>query len=538
MSNTTSLRTSVIPTSNDIAVYTSGQPIYSAASGFGKKDSTVLVAPGQVVFYNPATKLSTGSAATFATAPLIKIGVGIDLNNDGQSDDIRWFNDGFSGCSMRDMAGRAPICGVPSITDGFFGCIKCNETYTIEVQVYDPTTLAFGQPGIGFIYHFSYFYPCGDCTSGDCNEQTPNGDEVMCGLYNKIKGIENDPNWDITLNNLPLPSDHEYRFDVAKLYDGAAGFADGTTFEYCLTGSDSTCKDCDLYDPIGGYSLTGESDVAFSPVTVTEVSEGVFKSTKAQVQSAVDQLNVALGGSGSAIFIPAVGNCCSNNKIEINTCLLDFELQTDGDGTVISTCDEGPTNPFSTFTTPSECQDCDSQDNTFTLTNGLRFYSKPIEGECDCIPGNRALVEYFSEVEVYFKRGWELSGTKVVKRQYATLPKGQGFQWQAREIANFRDGFTEPFVTNNWGGKYGFPDANDILRQVKVDCTDSYCVIGGTYQGKTRHDNTGETSFVPQTVYLLIPDDHSTAKASILTAWNNLFTGTQCGVASITCASY
>lgn len=531
MSNTLGPRTTVIATSNNVAVYTEGQPISTVTSTKGTHaKQTYLVAPGQVVFFNPATGLSTGTAATKSTVPLLMAGVAIDSDGDGSTDYIRWFNDGFTGCSARSLDGRAPNCGLASITDIFFGCAECNQTYTIEVQVYDPITEAFGSKSLGYIYHFSYTLPCGDCTTGDCVEVAANADEIMCGLYNKIKGIENDPNWDIKLNGFPLPRDHEYRFDVAKLYDGTAtDFSDNTTFEYCLTQSDTACENCDVFTAIGGYSLDGDPDVVFSPATFTGTT-----STRGQLASAIDQLNVALAGNGSAVFIPAVGNCCTNHKIEVNTCLLDFELH-DHEGTVITPC--ATSNPFSELTRYSECQDCNSANSTITQRAGLRFYSKPIEGECGCLNGNKDKVEYYGEIEAYPVHGFKSNGGAwSARRQAATLPEGQGFEWQGKEIRTLRQPGTEPFVIKNFGGKYGFPEANDLLNQVTTNCKERYCVISAVIQQKTKHEMMGEVYFVPQTIYLLIPADHTTASASVLTALNNYLAGGDCGVASISCA--
>lgn len=535
MSISNTLRTDIIATSANAAVYTAGQPIYSSSGVWGSK-STVLVPPGVAVFYNPATGLSTGTAATPSTVPLLKVGVAVDYDGDGQSDDIIWFNEGMASGDFLNHSGRSSKCGLPNIKQVVWGanCFECNKTYTIRVDVSDPVTEAFGRRDTGaYTYHFSYTPPCSDCTTGDCLEAAVNADEVMCGLYNKIKGITHDPNWDITLNSLPLPENHEYRFDVAMLYDGAApAYADNTTLEYCLTAADATCENCSQYTAIGGYSLDGDPDVVFSPATFSGTDPDEY-STKAQIESAVAQLNEALGGNGTAIFLPAVGNCCTNNKIEINTCLTAFELHGPGGAAdLITPCQES--NPFSTDTTYAQCQDCNSANSTFSPVAGLRFFSKPVSGECDCIAGNQALVEYFSELDVAVTDGFVLSNVRVATMQDATLPENQGFQWQSKEIGTKQLAFHEPFVTGNWTGKFGYPEPNDLLNRVTVDCTERYCVLGAVVARKTRHDNTGETSYVKQTIHLLIPDDHTTAKTSILTAWNAYF-GAVAG--TITCAS-
>lgn len=530
--STTSLRTSILVATADTAVLGNGVAVYTGPSAWGKKDSRINMTIGQFVFMDATTKLGKGTTATKSTVPLVKIGVAVDNSGKGIPDDIRWANDGISGCSLRDLDGRAANCGLGNIADLHWGQVVCGQTYTIEVEAHDPITEAFGGRDLGYIYSFSYTHKCGDCSTGDCVDPTPNADEVMCGLYNKIKGIHNDPNWDILLNDLPLPVDHEYRFDVAKLFDGdSADFADDTTFEFCLTQTDGDCVSCDRFTDIGGYSL-GEGTVLFSPATYINDGE-TFYSTRGHIESVVSQLEAALGGNGSVVFLPAVGNCCTTHKLEINTCLLDFALF-DGEGVEIEPCNAS--NPFSAWTVYSECQDCNSANGTITPVAGLRFYSKPFEGECQCLAGNKAHAEYYSEVIPYFRRGWKDGCIRKLVRQHGTIPEGQGFFWQAKEIQNLRYAFNAPFVVNNWGGKYGFPEDNDLLNQVTVDCKDSYCVISGTIQSKTRHDVTGETSSVPQTLYILIPTSFTTAQTSILLALNNYFTGGDCGLATISCA--
>lgn len=545
MSNTIALRTTVIAADRDAVVFASGGPVYGGGSEDGLTPSYVIPLPGTVVFYNPETGLSTGTAATKSTVPLLQIGVAVSYSGDTNvSDDIIWFNDGFNGCSIQNMSGRASACGTGSIVDALWNgnCLECNKTYTIRVEVYDPFTETFGKAGEGHKYAFSYTLPCGDCTTGDCVQPTPNSDEVMCGLYNKIKGIHPDPSWSILYNGLPLPGDHEYRFDVAMLYDdGSAEAPASTTFEYCLTATDGDCTDCTNYTDIGGYNLTGgeETDVVFSPATFSEVDEETLYSSKKQIISAVAQLNTVLSEQGgSAVFLPAVGNCCDNNKIEINTCLVDFVLN-DGAGVPIVPCDDS--NPFDEQTIYSECQDCDSSNTTRSYTNGLRFFSKPVEHVCDCIPGNIVLAEYFSEVEVYFdesSKSWPSTGVRTVRRQLGSLPKNQGFQWNATELANMHEGFRQPFIVDNNVGKYGLPSANDYRSRLTTKCLDSYCSLEGVFAGKTKHTEMGETAFTAQSVALLLKTGNTTAITSVLTAWNNYFAGGDCGLATITCASW
>ena len=268
----------------------------------------------------------------------------------------------------------------------------------------------------------------------------------------------------------------------------------------------------------------------FDPVTYVDAN-----SRKAHIKSAISQLNAGLGANGSAVYLEAVGNCCTNNKIEVNTCKVDFQLL-DHNGAAITPC--ATSNPFSDQTVYSECQFCGNANTTRTFSRGLRFYSKPVLPKIDPIPGNHTYQDYLSEVEVKFMRGWENSGSKTVVRQHPTLPKGQGFEWAAKEIKALREGFTQPYYVDNFGGNYGYPEPNDLLRQGLVDQNDAYCVIGGRYTGKGYVENTGESKAVPMDIYFLIKSDHTNAKTSILAALNNYFAGGDCGLPTITCSNY
>ena len=532
MSRTTSFTTRIIASSADLAVYTNGAAVFSTPVKRGAKVRP-LASPGQWVFMNVDTQLSTGTTATPATVPNLAIGVAIGSN--GIAEYIRWFNDGFKGCqNVRDLKGRESNCGLGNITDIFFGCIECGQTYTVKVVAYDPITEALGYGEGKYEYTFSYTPGCGDCASGDCPSTTVSADQVMCGLYNKIKGIENDPNWDIKLNNFPIPRDHEYRFDVAKLYDGSeAAYASETTFEYCLTQTSGECADCNNFTAIGGYSLDGDPDVVFSPSTFL-TDNGTVVSRRAHIDSAIEELNVALAGNGNAVLLPAVGNCCSTHKIEVNTCLESFELHSNT-GAVITPC--AKSNPFSAVTVYNECQDCDNANTTRTFTAGLRFYSRPVESECTCVNGSTTLPSYFHEIEVY-TIGFDLNGGIYKNvRQTSTIPEGQGFTWVARELGVLENGNTEPFVYGIYGGKWGLDvKSNDLLAQATVDCEKAYCSIQWLTEQKTDHTNIGTVRYFPETDIALIPTNHATAKASFLTAINAYFAGS-CGPATVTCAA-
>jgi hypothetical protein len=280
--------------------------------------------------------------------------------------------------------------------------------------------------------------------------------------------------------------------------------------------------------------LGEEGPITFDPAPYTVDGSSEYHTTGRQLERVAELITEALDGSGTAVYIRPTGNCCSNHKIEVNTCVVGFELL-DADGEVIEPCDDS--NPFTDVTTYAECQGCGAVNGTISHDAGLRFYSKTIVGECDCIPGNKALAEYFAEIEVYPKLGWNQDGgVIVVPRQAATLPEGQGFQWQARELAYLRYNLTEVFTEDNWGGKYGFPEDNDQLSHVLTNCKDSYCVISQEIDDLGTRNVGGDRWFPRQTVFYLIPKNDSTTITSFVTAFNNYFAGGNCGLPTVSCS--
>lgn len=535
MSRNNSIREVVFASSGNQEIFATGQALWSTPTTFSSGDSFISVLPGQWVFVNTDTGLSVGPEATKTNTPNIAIGLGVDLNGDGISDFIRWAYDSISGCgSVQGHTASPAQCGVPPITDLFFGCIECGQTYTFEVHVTTPETYAFGVgPNMSEIYSFSYTPSCGDCTTEDCPDTTVSADQVMCGFYNIIKNIHVDPNWDIKLNGFPVQADHKYPFEVAKLYndDGSTS----TTFEFCLTETDGACIDCvNLSDVGGAQSTLGAFDETFTNTWVTENEVKVSK--RIHIERVITLIDAALDGNGNAVYIAPTGNCCDNHKIEVNTCLTDFVLE-DGDGAAITPC--GDSNPFSTITNYNECQDCDNANTTTTYTAGLRFYGKSTQGACDCIPGNQAINEYFSEIRVFPKSGWADGGAKTVERQTQTLAEGQGFVWQARELAAIRRYTGEDFVYGLSVGRYGTPAENDVLSHVTTDCHDSYCVIAQRVApyAASAHNIAGERFFPKATVFFLIPQNDTTTRTSFLTTYNAYFAAAgECALSSLSCA--
>lgn len=535
MSTTNSIRTVTMASKGNQGLYAQGAPgtaVYAAPSAYGEDDGMILVPPGQYVAMDVTTKKSIDNTATKATHPNIKFGLAIDLSGNGISDVIRWILETSSGCAIETMEAEIAVCGVSSITDVFPRCVKCGETYTLQIRAFRPDLDPYAtSPGIGNVYDFSYVVPCGGCEDGDCPDVV-NADILMCGLANVIDGTNVDPGWDVRLNSMPFEvKKHEWPFTVAQLYNTG-----NTTYRICLTESDGTCTTCTNLPDIGGFSSeTGDFDVTFTGTYVTE--DAVKVSKRAHWDRAVTQMNNADGfkGKGKAVFLPAVGNCCTNHVLEVNSCLTDLVFK-DGDGNPIALCGGAATSPFANVTIYNECQNCDSSDETWLPTIGWRVYAKPLEGRCGCVKANYTLAEYYSEVEVFPKFGFVDGGVAVIKRQESTLPTGQGFQWQAIELYHLEEYGGETFVEDNYNGKYGEPELNDRLNHVTTDCKKSYCAITQTLVQVERRDISGRTHAPRVTAHTLIPTDDSTTITQVLSFLNSYYAGADCGVTTVSCS--
>lgn len=518
MSTTHSIRTVSMASKGNLALYASGAPgtaVYATPSAYGEDDAAILVPPGQYVAMDAKTKLSLDHTATMTSNPFLKLGLAIDLNDDGISDIIRWVFDtsGAAGApTVTSLLTEKAVCGVSNIWDIFPRCVKCGETYTLQIRAFAPNLDPYASsPGIGNVYDFSFTMPCGGCDDGDCPPEV-NADILMCGLANIVDGKNPDPGWDIRLNSMPFEvQKHKYPFTLSQLYNTG-----NTWYKYCLSDSDGTCVNCVNMPDIGGISSeTGGFDVTFTGTYVTENATKVSK--RAHWERAVGLMNAALAGKGKAVFLPAVGFCCDNHVLDINSCLTDLVIK-DGDGNPISPCDGWPKSPYSNVTIYGECQNCDSSNETWTPTIGWRVYSKPMEGRCGCVADNFALAEYYSEVEVFPKFGFD--GVWKNEIQVATMTLGQGFQWQGVELYHLEEYAGENFVEDNYNGKHGEPEMNDRLKHATFQCRESYGIITMQFTVPIRRDVSGRTHNPQITLNLGVPTADTVTRDSMIQFFN------------------
>lgn len=309
----------------------------------------------------------------------IQFGVGHSSNQNGIVDGVRHISVGKANwCNIDNLGVSSPKCGSPSVEDFYFGCIKCDQTYTVNVGVIDNQSMSYTKYNNHEI-NFSGSYTTNCDTCDDCPTGPPSCDEVVCGLVDRLNGEV-----DLSLGGDPYPDYKAYEpdrpFRVVKLHN-----LPNSSKVYCLkpvTVDNCSCKKCNGFDAVVSATIFGET-IEFKGNLDPSSSAHTMRH---QLQSIVDQINEAFvtikgrhaghayltGGSENII------NCCPT-QIHVNTCDPDFAI----DG--LTPAEEY--NPFDRYACSKMepvCQDCDSKDDVRNFSCGLRVISAPIKGDCNC----------------------------------------------------------------------------------------------------------------------------------------------------------
>lgn len=509
----------VIVTKGDYALFTAGQPVFSALTS--KKTPTINVLPGQLVIYDPTTNLSVGATNVSAT-PNVVIAVGVDTNGDGMSDELRGpAGQKIVGCAISAVNAKAPTCGAPAIQDLLFSCVDPNEPYTVKITAWDSTVRATHDYNRRAEFVFTRSVVTGGCDGCDTKDYAK---QLACDLRDAING-KKPAGWDVKKNGRFIDP-VELPFSATNLYSESQ--------VWCLSAApDEECEQCNAVEALTGMTIDGGEPITFTNAVDPRESE---RTLTAQLAGIVEQINTALNGNGTATLVSSGAPCCPV-AIEINTCLEDVVLLGEG-GDPLTPCDEGY-NPLEVAAKANNCKDCEEGENgTLTFPAGLRIIGKPVDVATGCYipdPGDTNIARH---IEIFPMDGFRDGTWHVVDTQRAANATQQGFQLVHREYRQDLSGPGRNFRSyNSQSGRYGLPLEKDRLTSMLVNQKQGYCVFN--IEHTTPYNSTsyhGDKSGPKLRTRIFVPQADSVTHAALSTWLAAYASSAPCNAFSLSCA--
>lgn len=463
-----------IVASGNHAMAAADQPLFQCVGKGKGKRLHYNVAPGQLVAYTVSNGVATTVDASNLDASHIHelfIGVGVDLDGDHVTDDIRHLGiEHISGCEPREVSTSSPRCGGPQVVDFYFDCTQCNETYSVMVKIDDNKTQSFSPWNKSFAEYVGTIVT--ECHSCDDCPVEHNCKEVSCKLADALNndfelkvGKEGYPDW--KGQGLDRP------FFATRLHDNS--------FIYCLGAQTiDDCVDCTHVSAITGAIINGTQ---YDFVGTVDPANQSF-TLQGQVQNIVTQLNEAFieeysqgqegvnPHAGSAYATGSYQDCCPI-QLHVNTCDASFEL-IGGPTPIVS-------NPFVDHGTEDNdlnCIDCGDQPSQKAFPCGIRVIAEQIKGECDCFI-DKPLAFYGRRLKVLpIGDGWKGKPWTVKEVQAMELPAGFGswIQWLEYQ-GNLPEGRGRRYSRSNINkGWANLPGSKARVRNaVTARCDKNYC---------------------------------------------------------------
>lgn len=459
-----------VVTAGNYSFAAAGQPLFVHTG----KRIHYNVMPGQGVVYTQeadGTTLTHSSATINSTnAHRLFIGVGVDLNGDGITEAIRHIGiEHISACRIDQVAASSPRCGSPQVIDFYFDCTKCNETYSLEIEVDDNESRAFS-PWNKSAAQFtgSIVTECVSCS--DCAPEH-NCKEVACKLASRMNNeldlkIGNRLYPDFKAQGRPRP------YFATRLHDN--------TFIYCLSPQteNGSCENCTYIPAVTGAVING---VPYTFQGTTNPIDNT-QSLVGQVKSITDQLNDAFkteygehAHMGSAYYTGSYQGCCPI-QLHVNTCYDGFQLLGAAGAQISVSQTYNPFTTHGTETADPNCLDCGETPATLNYTCGIRVIAEKLEPSCGCII-DKPLAFYGRKIKVNpYGDDWRGKSWMVKEIQGMELPSGFGREIQFYEYQQIPQGKGHVSNRSNtvqgWGATVG---KTDRFNNVTARCDADYC---------------------------------------------------------------
>lgn len=457
-------------TSGNYSFAAAGQPLFVHTG----KRIVYNVLPGQGVVYtiNADGTTTTHDSTTITASNIYQlfIGVGVDLNGDGATDAIRHMGiEHISGCRPDQASVSSPRCGGPQVVDFYFDCTKCDETYSVMVEVDDNESRAFSPWNKSSVeFTGSITTTCVSCS--DCPVEH-NCREVACKLADSLNN-----ELDLKVGNRKYPDwkgkGRPRPYYVTRLHDNS--------FIYCLSPQtpESGCEKCTYIPAITGAVING---VTYTFTGTTNPLDST-QSLVAQVKSITDQLNDAFkteygenAHAGSAYYTGSYQACCPI-QLHVNTCYAGFQLLGANSAQIAASVNDNPFTTHGTVTADPDCIDCGAEAATTSYTCGIRVIAEKLEPTCACLI-EHPLAYYGRKIKVNpYGDGWRGKTWLVKEIQAMELPSGFGREIQFYEYQSKPQGKGHVSNRSNtvqgWGAQ---PGKTDRFNNVTARCDTDYC---------------------------------------------------------------
>lgn len=458
-------------------------------------DGSISLMPGQLGIFSSKTHKAL-NAENVAAQDNIYIAIGMDMDGDGVSDQIRKVaGENLNKRQISKVSAEPPRGACPEIQDFMFDCTDCGTDYGIKIQVDSTDLHLYAAPYQLFTYPVNIITdPCDDCTE-DCTPTAHACEEIVCKLIDQInrKSLYADGSTKTNLvpNNFP--------FEVERLYANITSFTLPCVEDTC--GKGFICA-------IGTIVLDNDG----TPVTITVPAaysnvDGYM--LIGQVKLFENAINVLL----AAANVPGkfhVEQKCTDScyTVSLNSCATIESATLSVAALANDSCPDTITmNPAETplvVNTLVNCANCsDADTSTKTYTCGIRVISKLPARECGCFPPLEYNASNFSKISVFPTSGFKAGQWASNYVQSVKMAEGQGVDLRWREYKQQPGGIGRNYdMYNTTYGRWSAQGFR-VKNSVTAECV-PYC------QYILQHFNTTNSATI----------------AAISTTWNAQFLST------------
>lgn len=458
-------------------------------------DGSISLMPGQLGIFSSKTHKAV-DATNIAAQDNIYIAIGMDMDGDGVSDQIRKVaGENLNKRQISKVSAEPPRGACPEIQDFMFDCTDCGTDYGIKIQVDSTDLHLYAAPYQLFTYPVNIITdPCDDCTE-DCTPTAHACEEIVCKLIDQINRKSLYADGSVKTNLVP----NNFPFEVERLYSTITSFTLPCVEDTCGKGficaldeivinndANTPGPDITLAVPAtlangDGYMLIGQIKLLENALNALLVEEGIPGKFHVEQKCTDSCYTVSLNSCALLVSATLVGGTGCNAPIVLN-----------------------PTENPLVVNTVANCAGCtDASTSTKEYTCGIRVISKLPARECGCFPPLEYNASNFSKINVFPTSGFKAGQWASNYVQSVKMAEGQGVDLRWREYKQQPGGIGRNYdMYNTTYGRWSAQGFR-VKNSVTAECV-PYC------QYILQHFNTTNSATI----------------AAISTTWNAQFLST------------